>query len=129
MDVSVNLIGWNCIIVRESDFRWGFLKYSFITSEFCYALSCTTASQQIWFYMITCVSSPGCQMFALNMRFLRLQWFFVVLIRRDNNLALFLQHLIDMHSEKSKQFIRGPVVNRILGTKGKYNCLEHDYQE
>ena len=24
---------------------------------------------------------PGCQMFALNIRFLRLQWFFVVLIR------------------------------------------------
>ena len=68
-------------------------------------------------------------MFALNMRFLRLQGFFVVLIRRDNNLALFLPHLIDMHSEKSKQFIRGPVVNRILGTKGKLNCLEHDYQE
>ena len=70
-----------------------------------------------------------CQMFALNMRFLRLQWFFVVLIRCGENLALFLRHLIDIHSEKSKQFIRGPVVNRILGTKGKLNCLEHDYQE
>ena len=54
---------------------------------------------------------------------------FVVLLRCDDNLTLFLQHLIDMHSEKSKQFIRGPVVNRILGTKGKLNCLEHDYQE
>ena len=56
-------------------------------------------------------------MFALNMRFLRLQLLFVVLIRRDNNLALFLQHSIDMHSEKSKQFIRGPVVSVILSTK------------
>ena len=27
---------------------------------------------------------------------------FVVLIRCDDNLALFLQHLMDMHSEKSK---------------------------
>ena len=69
-------------------------------------------------------SSPGCQMFALNMRFLR---FSVVLIRCDDNLALFLQHLIDVHTEKSKQFIRGPVVNGILSTKGKFNCLEHDY--
>ena len=67
-------------------------------------------------------------MFALNMRFLRLQFFFV-LIWCGDNLALFLQHLIDIHSEKSKQFIRGPVVNRILGTKGTFNCLEHDYQE
>ena len=63
-------------------------------------------------------------MFALNMRFLR---FSVVLIRCDDNLALFLQHLIDVHTEKSKQFIRGPVVNGILSTKGKFNCLEHDY--
>ena len=52
-----------------------------------------------------------------------------MIFRCDDNLALFSQHLIDMHSEKSKQFIRGPVVNRILGTKGKFNCLEHDYQE
>ena len=66
-------------------------------------------------------------MFALNMRFLRLQWFFVVLIRRDDKLALFLQHLIDVPSEKNKQFIRGPVVSGILSTKGKFNCLEHDY--
>ena len=50
-----------------------------------------------------------------------------MIFRCDDNLALFSQHLIDMHSEKSKQFIRGPVVNRILGTKGKFNCLEHDY--
>lgn len=42
-------------------------------------------------------------------------------------MALFLQHLIDMHSEKSKQFIPGPVVNEILSTKGKFNCLENDY--
>ena len=44
----------------------------------------------------------------------------------SNDFSLFC---FDMHSEKNKQFIRGPVVNRILGTKGKYNCLEHDYQE
>ena len=52
---------------------------------------------------------------------------FVVLTRLDDNLALFLQHLIDMHSEKNKPFIRGSVVSGILSTKGEFNCLEHDY--
>ena len=43
--------------------------------------------------------------------------FSCIWIRRDDNLALFLQDLTDMHSKKSKQFIRGPVVSGILSTK------------
>ena len=43
--------------------------------------------------------------------------FSCIWIRRDDNLALFLQDLTDMHLKKSKQFIRGPVVSGILSTK------------
>ena len=48
---------------------------------------------------------------------------------RDDNLALFLQDLMDMHSKKSKQFIRGPVVSGMLSTKGKFNYLEQELRE
>ena len=95
MDVSVNFIGWNCIIVRESDFRWGFQKYSLITSEFCYASSYTTASQQIWFHMISCVFQSWMPNVCFEYEILKAPMIF----RCDDNLALFSQHLIDMHSE------------------------------
>ena len=55
--------------------------------------------------------------------------FSCIWIRRDDNLALFLQDLMDMHSKKSKQFIRGPVVSRMLSTKGKFNYLEQELRE
>ena len=44
-------------------------------------------------------------------------------IPRDDNLALLLQHWIDMHSRKNKQFIRGPVVSGILRTTEKFNVF------
>ena len=53
--------------------------------------------------------------------------FSCIWIRRDDNLALFLQDLTDMHSNSIKQFTRGPVVSGILSTKEKFNCLEYDY--
>ena len=66
-------------------------------------------------------------MFTLNTSFPKPHWFFIVLVHRNDNLALFLYLFIEMHTEKSKQFICGPVVHGILSTKEKFNCLENDF--